>query len=1047
MNGRTGTGAVRLRASRVARFALIALVASLALAAAAPAASRGPAFVRAFGALGHPMCTTMCEAGVSQSGAGQFAAPNDTAVAASGDVYVADNANTRVDEFTQSGAFVRAFGKAVNATDGSDVCTAASGCKKGTGTDAAGDIFGVAGVAVTGSSDVYVADRWNSRIDEFTQSGDFVRAFGKGVNSTDGSDVCTAVSGCQAATQGAGAGELDGPAGVAVSGSGNVYVSDAANNRVVEFTHAGVFVQAFGKGVNSTDGSDVCTAATGCQAGSAGSGLGEIPHPVALAVSGPSDVYVADLDGHIDEFTQAGSFVGRFGTGPGSAAGEFDGVQGLAVGGSGDLFVTDFGNHRVDVLTATGTFVTAFGKGVNTTDGSDVCTTASGCQAGSSSDAAGEIGAPAGLAVSGSSDVYVADYANERIDEFSQSGTFVRAFGDGVGYEPFNCTAASGCQAGAPGSAAGQLNGPTSVAVSESGEVYVADSLNNRIDVFSQSGAFVRAFGRDVGGVGSDLCTTHCRPGTAGAGGGQLRAPSAVAVSGSGEVYVSDLGNNRVDEFSPSGGFVRAFGRAVNAGDGSDVCTTAGSCQAGTASGTGGALKGPQGVTTGASGDVYVADRLNQRIAEYTASGVFVRAFGKSVNAGDGSDVCAPSSTCQAGSSGGAAGQLNFPSGVAVSGAGDVYVADQYNGRIDVFSASGSFLRAFGKDVGGPGADTCTSSCQIGTGGPDAGQLAPSSGVAVLGSSDVYVAEGNNRVDEFTQSGAFLRAFGKRVNRADGSDVCTAASGCQGGDPGGDAGEFAGVFGVALNGSGEIYVADYGNERIDEFSRFVNSAPVPVDDSYSTNENTALTVSARASGVLANDTDADGDALTAVSYTAPSHGTLSHNADGTFTYTPAVNFHGSDSFTYKANDGTTDSASAATVTITVNAASPGPTPPAPVTPRIRLAISHRHVPRVGAFVKVRLICHGTAAARCAGTLALDMTKDTRRLKAAAAPGRDGHARFDIAVGRDGTVRVRVSSRLLRALHQKRRVIVMATARFTSGSGARATVKRKLTVIV
>ena len=97
-----------------------------------------------------------------------------------------------------------------------------------------------------------------------------------------------------------------------------------------------------------------------------------------------------------------------------------------------------------------------------------------------------------------------------------------------------------------------------------------------------------------------------------------------------------------------------------------------------------------------------------------------------------------------------------------------------------------------------------------------------------------------------------------------------------------------------------------------------NRAPDAVNDSYSTNEDTALTVSTRAGGVLGNDTDADNDVLTAVAYTSPSNGSLTHNADGTFTYTPNPNYNGTDSFTYKANDGSVDSA-AATVTLTVSA--------------------------------------------------------------------------------------------------------------------------------
>ena len=101
----------------------------------------------------------------------------------------------------------------------------------------------------------------------------------------------------------------------------------------------------------------------------------------------------------------------------------------------------------------------------------------------------------------------------------------------------------------------------------------------------------------------------------------------------------------------------------------------------------------------------------------------------------------------------------------------------------------------------------------------------------------------------------------------------------------------------------------------------VNDAPVAADDAYSTAEDTALTVAAP--GVLGNDTDPDGDPLTAVLVSGPSHGTLTLNADGSFTYTPAANFNGTDSFTYRASDGTADS-NLATVTITVTAVNDAP---------------------------------------------------------------------------------------------------------------------------
>src|SRR5690606_23671281 len=95
-----------------------------------------------------------------------------------------------------------------------------------------------------------------------------------------------------------------------------------------------------------------------------------------------------------------------------------------------------------------------------------------------------------------------------------------------------------------------------------------------------------------------------------------------------------------------------------------------------------------------------------------------------------------------------------------------------------------------------------------------------------------------------------------------------------------------------------------------------NNAPVAMDDAYMTDEGVTLNV-LPADGVLDNDTDADGDTLTAVLGTGASNGTLTLNPDGSFTYTPDGGFFGTDSFTYYANDGT-DNSNIATVTITVN---------------------------------------------------------------------------------------------------------------------------------
>jgi len=98
-------------------------------------------------------------------------------------------------------------------------------------------------------------------------------------------------------------------------------------------------------------------------------------------------------------------------------------------------------------------------------------------------------------------------------------------------------------------------------------------------------------------------------------------------------------------------------------------------------------------------------------------------------------------------------------------------------------------------------------------------------------------------------------------------------------------------------------------------STIENEPPVADDDSYSTNENTTLSVPVP--GVLGNDTDVNLDLLTAENFSDVSHGTLNFNSDGSFTYTPDLGYTGSDSFTYKAWDGQ-EYSNLATVTITVN---------------------------------------------------------------------------------------------------------------------------------
>jgi Thrombospondin type 3 repeat/Bacterial TSP3 repeat/NHL repeat len=425
----------------------------LALACSAPASAAGPTFLRAFGdgvnlTDGTDVCTPAsgCKTGTPGIAAGQVT-PRGIALSESGEVFVTDFPNNRVDVFNASGGFVRAFGDGVNADNGSDVCTITSGCKAGTAGSAAGQLSGPFAIAVSGS-DVYVTEVINNRVSVFTTDGDFVRNFG---------------------STGAAAGQMSLPTGIGVNASDEVFVVSQNNNRVEEFTALGSFVRAFGKGVNAGDASDICTTVSGCQAGTAGAGAGQLREPTSLAVRGSGDVYVADgyLNSRIVEFSPSGSFVRAFGNGvnltaagdvctaasgckagtAGEEAGQLNNPRGLAVAGSGHVFVTGaynetvgYGNARVDEFVGTGSFVRAFGKGVNPSDGSDVCTAATICQRGSEGGGAGQLFDPVGVAVTESlSEIYVAERENDRVSEFSLAGGPPDADGDGIADSSDNC--------------------------------------------------------------------------------------------------------------------------------------------------------------------------------------------------------------------------------------------------------------------------------------------------------------------------------------------------------------------------------------------------------------------------------------------------------------------------------------------------------------------------------------------------------------------------------------------------------------------------------
>jgi sugar lactone lactonase YvrE len=193
---------------------------------------------------------------------------------------------------------------------------------------------------------------------------------------------------------------------------------------------------------------------------------------------------------------------------------------------------------------------------------------------------------------------------------------------------------------GSVGAAEGQLLAPRAMTVAPDGLVYVADSGNHRIQVFDQSGEFVRGWG-----------------GTEGDGEGELTEPWGIAVSDDGRVYVSDTWNHRIEVFDEQGNFLSSFGSFADTQGQVDTAP--------------GAFWGPRDIVIDAEGNVYVSDTGNKRIEKFTADGEFIAAWG---------------------GGGIVPGRFEEPVGLAIDQEGNIYVADTWNRRIQKFDSDFNFI-------------------------------------------------------------------------------------------------------------------------------------------------------------------------------------------------------------------------------------------------------------------------------------------------------------------------------------------------------------------
>ncbi|MFN9895784.1 MAG: InlB B-repeat-containing protein [Acidobacteriota bacterium] len=574
--------------------------------------------------------------------AAQLQDPSGVAVDGAGNLYIADTGNHRIRRVTPGGV----------------ITTVAGGTTDQLNTPV--------GVAVDGLGLVYVADTGNHRIRRLngavltTIAGTGVAGFGG-----DGGAATAAL--------------LWQPRGVAVDAAGNVYIADRWNRRIRRVSPGGIISTVAGAGTMgfTGDGGNALTA--------------ELGDPVALAVDAAGTIYIADQSNQRIRRVAGGVMTTLAGNGTPA----FRGDGGLASGASlyqplgvcpgpgGVVYVADTSNFRVRMISAGGVISTVAGNGTPGWSG----------DGGLAVNA--QLFGPAGLAFDGAGNLYIADAENHRVRRVGPDGTVVTVAGSGgILY--------SGD--GGPATAA-TLYRPSGLAIDGTGNLYIADTFNDRIRMVAPGGSITTVAGGGTSPVDGVAATAA-----------RLVLPSAIVVDGSGNLYLSDA-SNRVRRVS-----------------GGVITTVAGTGVYGTGGDGGSALAaqlaGPTGLAVDSAGDLYVAD--GSRVRRFRPGGTITTVAG-SLTPGSGGD----------GGPATAAG-LNFPTGLAAGAAGGLFIADSGNHRIREVNPSGSIRTVAGTGLAG----------FSGEGGEAvAAALYDPRGVIVDGQGRVFVADSRNqRVRRFTGS-------------------------------------------------------------------------------------------------------------------------------------------------------------------------------------------------------------------------------------------------------------------------------------------------------
>ena len=483
-----------------------------------------------------------------------------------------------------------------------------------------------------------------------------------------------------------------------------------------------------------------------------------IGQPRKLAVAGGNIYFssgnsVFKIDGAGSLSLVAGnSRAGFSGDGGPAVNAQLNAPQGIALDSAGNIYIADSLNNRVRKVDTKGIITTFAGNGQVNPPGFWGDT-------GLATDA--NLHLPTGLAVDSSGKVYIAVSSDNTIRVVTTDGIINIFAGGGYRgfYGDYSADSVTGTVNNAGVATIAGLTNPQDVAIGPNNTILIADTGNSAIRSVSSAGVIttISGVGGSTGLSGDGTATTLA-----------MVAPFGVAADSSGNVYISEFGTNRIRKIDSKGNITTAIGDGIQgfAGDGGPANKVE--------------MSLPTGVAVDSSGNVIFADSLNNRIRKLAGGNVStVAGNGLVSRSGDGGAA--------------SAAQINAPLGVAVDAAGNTYIADTANNMVRRVDSKGAISTYAGTGTAGSSGDgSAATSAQLN--GPQ--------GLAVDSAGNLYIADTQNH----------------RVRKVTGGTISTVAGSSTSG-AGGDGGAAGSAqlnlpFGVAVDTAGNLYIAEFGNNRV-----------------------------------------------------------------------------------------------------------------------------------------------------------------------------------------------------------------------------------------